>query len=423
MEPDRPKRAVMSDIVSGKKPVQKQRVFEAVPEIADAQPKRETAPVRLSNHQAPVRRKRGCLLPVLALCCVACVAIAVGGLFRGADVSVAAKEFTGPVDAVVTLSRIRTKGAMQVATATRTFTEERVVPKTGTVAVESFAKGVVRFYNATAKAVSFPPKTTVISSGGSQYATARAISVPAARKGVPGQVDVPVVAVLPGSHSNGGPDDFLLAGVGKPGISIRSVQAMSGGALGSDAVADPAEIERIRTEALASFSDDSVLAARMTEQLPSSETVLPVLFPDSVPDISVEPGHEDGVHVVARKSVTILLVNRSDFGRFVGSQISVPADTQVTLPSFQGLSVTTSSLAGGSQVPDSFQIRISGTGRVVGSVDPSRIAGRLAGLHRSAAKDLLSGIPEIGSFSIRMTPLWRSVFPSDSKDISVSFKP
>lgn len=421
MDPLLPRKKIMSDMVPVKKTVAPRQVLKVAQESTQTHSREEVHEDHAKEEvvHKDVTKKRGCFLPGIIFLCIVAIIITAGGLFRGAHITLIPKKFSGPLDTLITLSRAHGENTVSVATATRTFSEERIVPKIDTVTKESFAQGTVRFYNATAKPLLIPEKTIILSSKGFKYLTNKKITIPAMTKNIPGQVDVASTAVAVGAQSNDSIDDFTFVGEQKKGITIRSLVPMSGGAQGSDSVADPALVEQARTSLVRSFSETSQLLARMSEQVPSSEIIIPVMFSDTEPTITVENNHADGVHVVAKKTVTLLLVNRLELGRSIGKLIAVPAGVQVALPSFDGLQVTTSALAIGSELPDLFQIRVTGTGHVTGVIDDQQVKTQLLGLSRKTAKKLLRNIPEIDSFSLKMIPFWRQVLPKNLKDVSV----
>jgi hypothetical protein len=52
-------------------------------------------------------------------------------------------------------------------------------------------------------------------------------------------------------------------------------------------------------------------------------------------------------------------------------------------------------------------------------VDPTRVAGAVAGKSRAAAKSVLTGFPEVSHATLTLRPFWRGAFPTDPAQITV----
>ena len=363
----------------------------------------------------------GCVFWCIAFICIIALIIGIGGFFMHATVTITPKKFTGPVNLPITLSQTRMVNDVTFATATKTFTDESIIPATSFATQTSNATGTIRFYNATTRVQSIKKGTIVVSSAGVQYTTSTKVVIPAQKGKVPGQVNVLVTAVQSGSGGNSGLDDFTFLTPSKAllGVTIRSTTPMSGGQSGQDAVADSNQITQAENTLEAKFSDTTMLVQRMAEEIPADMIVLPIAFPASAPLVTTEANHDDGVHVIAKETVTILLVNRYDIASVLGSALSVPTNTPLDLESFDGLTVTTGSIISNLVVPQTMVIRVSGTGTVLGFVDTQKIRVEIAGISRKASSDKLKTEQGIGSFTIHMSPFWRRILPLDAGKISV----
>ncbi len=381
---------------------------------------RGAAAERRAGTSAP--RRGGCVIPFLILVCALALTLAIGGLWNHAKVTIVRQSFSGAVDTTVNLSQVRVSGTVRLATATRTFTADQVVPKSGTQGVNASASGTVRFYNSGSSVEKVSIGTVLVSSKSLNYMTQKAVSVPAEKKGVPGHADVTITSETDGSQFNSAPDDFTFSGVSFPQVSVHSLTPIAGGSSSADSVADPSLIASASASVVGMLPDASVLAGRMARELPNTVIVLPVSFPSSAPTVSVDPHYPDGVHVIASETISILLADRAGFARALGDTLSVPQSTQLTLDDFAGLTVTTNALASSSVPPTALQVRVTGNAQLYGLVGSDGLAEKLTGQSKSAVSGVLSKIAEIKSFSIRLTPFWRRTLPSNPLDISVEVR-
>ena len=372
------------------------------------------------------RRSGGCLLWSVITLAIIGLVIGVGGLFAHADVVLVPRVWTGPVDAFVTLSQVRMQKTVMMGTATKTFTQEEIVPAVSVSAQESPATGIVRFYNAGTSPRTLENGTTIIAARtGAAYAVTKAVSLPAAKGKIPSQVDVAVNSIKTGTDQNDGLDDFSFSSTRMkdfPLVTIHGVTPLAGGSGLKDAVADPTALADAEARVTASFADTETLVRRMSEELPADTIVIPIPFPAAAPSVVTEASHPDGVHVIAREAVTVMLVSRTDIAAALAGDLSVPAGVPVTLDSFDGLTVTTDDRVAGSNAPQQVHVRITGTGTLKGVARTGVSTAQLAGDTRKQIRDVFTQNPAIASVDIHMTPFWRRILPLDASKISIKVK-
>ncbi len=432
-----PNKRLMNDMVPSKKPAQpkqvvpverkpasvllkppRKKIYEE-PDYDEEDQEEDFSPLERSRPIITYKndgksRSRG-FVWFIAFVCIVALTLAIGGLFTEARIDITPKTYEGAVDMNLTLP--------QVKTATKTFTEEQIVPATSVSDKETYATGTVRFFNA-GPSKTIPKGTSIISSSKKEYVTNKAVTVPSVKAKVLGQIDVSVTAKVSGSESNNGMDDFVFVTPTKntTGITIHSVTTITGGAKGQDSIADPAVITAATENLRSKFTRTDVLIKRMSEEIPDTAVVLPVMFPERSPEIVTEANHTDGVHVIAKQTIAIILVDKKDIARKIGDALNAPEGMKLTLENFDGLTVTTNSIAANMPIPDTIQVRITGTAFVKGFVDSNQIIAQVKGLYRKTARNLLSETPEIDTFKITMRPFWRRSLPSSSDDISVNVK-
>ncbi|MDB4983953.1 MAG: hypothetical protein JWM20_132 [Patescibacteria group bacterium] len=371
------------------------------------------------------KSKFGCVIWFVALLAIVALVVAIGGQFTHADISITPKSYSGAVDATLALSQARIANGIQVGIATKDFQSETVIPATGRSESDIKATAAVRLYNSTTTSKTVPVGTILVSSKSVQYETAKSVTIPKAKSAsVFGQADVAITAVAAGESGNGDLDDFTFAKSSTlfKGITIHSVTPAIGGTVGDQATADPTTLAAAKDVVMSNLSDQASLVARLSQDLPDDAIALPLVIPLADATVDVDGTKPDGVHVVAHRSVSTLIVNRSALALALGKNLSVPDGINLTLPSFDGLTVTSSDVAQGQAVPSIVHIRITGTVTIAGSVKASDVASSILGKSRSQARATLTALPEIKSFILRVTPPWRRLLPTDPSEISVSIK-
>jgi hypothetical protein len=128
------------------------------------------------------------------------------------------------------------------------------------------------------------------------------------------------------------------------------------------------------------------------------------------------------VHIIANQTIAIILVDKKDIARKIGDALNAPDGMKLTIDNFDGLTVTTNSISSNLPIPDTIQVRITGTGLVKGMVESDQIIAQVKGSYRKTVRNLLSETPEIDTFKITMRPFWRRSLPSSTDDISVNVK-
>ncbi|HVW71692.1 MAG TPA: hypothetical protein VHB93_00905, partial [Candidatus Paceibacterota bacterium] len=114
---------------------------------------------------------------------------------------------------------------------------------------------------------------------------------------------------------------------------------------------------------------------------------------------------------------------------FPADAISRVVATQVVGQQYNGQPISLKDVSGlalagtGSTTPSansSFSFTLSGTATVVWKVDPTKIAGAVAGKSRASAQSVLTGFPEVGRAVLTLRPFWKGSYPSDPGDITVT---
>jgi hypothetical protein len=420
---DRSKKVMMSDMVPLARPKKVAKVVQlpesiSTPEYEESvrQPIRETY-YQDSETASP---KSGCGVWVLGFICTIALLLVIGGVFASTHITLIPKKFSGTVDLSPIFTQTNLIGGLQFFTATKIFTKEQLVPAETSLTKDIFATGTVRFYNTGAHVKNIPSKTILRASNQKgievSYQTQGSIIIPAGTVSKPGQKDVKVIAINPGSDSNIQLSDFI---VETPSVSItaRSVTEISGGSLSTDKSADPATITTAESQLINTIGSSDDFIKRTSLEIPDTMIPIQVAFV-SQPQLSTE-SHNDGVHVIEQVTVTIVMVKRNELARYLGNFINTPNDLKVTLDNLDGLTITNSILATPTTIPQTLQVRITGTATIIGDINSKAIQKNILGMSRSNIKALIKAIPEIDSFSLKMMPFWRSIVPTDPQKVVI----
>lgn len=379
-------------------------------------------------------QKMGCALWILLPLCLAALTLVIGGLVSGAKVTVTPKSWKGTVDMTTTFV-LGEKGVVaapaQTApafyTATKKFTQAATVPAIETTITESFAEGTVRFYNTSAQSVTIPAKTQITLTkfaGGTtppkvSYTTEKAITLAKGTVEKPTQKDVLVTAVKSGTVFNTQPTDFSLI---KPvtGVTIRGVTAIEGGADPADRTISPEVLASTKAQLITRFDSTETLIARVVEDTPEDMIALPMSFTTADPEVRTKPSGESSVVVVAERTVTAILVKRTELAKLLGSRIGAPGDIGLTLNTLNGLTIVTTALGNAENIPKTLPVRITGEVTVLGGIPEGQILAKIIGKSRREAKAYIEGFAEVQDVDIHTVPFWRRILPLDATKISVT---
>lgn len=320
--------------------------------------------------------------------------------------------------------------ATAAATGTLVYTVEtfeledsEVAPSQGTVHAEDKASGIITVYNnATTNTFKLVKNTRFQTPDGLVFRAPADISIPGKRGATPGQVDVTVIADMPGESYNVGPTDkFTLPGLsGEPEfttIYARSTRPMAGGFVGDKPGIAPADLqsataavrarleEKARSQAVAAAGEGRIALPQLIE----------IVYQD-LPQ-TLEAG--GGARVRQRAVVSIPVFDANSFAATIARGVSADAEgsTVRLIPKsgFAAESSATSTSLGAE--PISFTM--SGTALLVWEVDATALKEALKGKDRAAFEAIVDAFPGVQEASARIQPFWRSSFPSDPSKIRV----
>lgn len=291
------------------------------------------------------------------------------------------------------------------------------------------AKGVVILYNNFSKnSQKFSINTKIEGTNGLIYKTDEAVVVPGQNiDGTPGSVEVPISAFNPGAEYNSDPIDFKI--IGFKGTNKyekffgRSKDKIQGGLKGKSR--QPSQESKQKAIAELSDSLKIKLYEKAINQIPSGY----LLFKDAillkVDDTSFEQATENGqVKVSIKGTMYGYILNENKLtDSIVKAAIADFVDSDVYIPDIKNL---TFSLNNKDVIPSSdisnLSFNISGSVNVFWKFDSSSLSKELMGKNKKDFNQILSKYPNISTADMSISPMWKSSFPSKSKDIEILVK-
>jgi len=358
-----------------------------------------------------------------AIVAIVVVILAVGALafFGSAKVDVFPTTNTGTVTGTYTATPTAGDIPFQLVTVQKVASES--VPAESTVTANDAAQGSITIYNTQAKAQPLINNTRFQTSDGLIFRIHQSVTVPAGSAVTPGTLTVTAYADSPGVTYNVGPTSFTLPGLANTPqatqVYAKSTGAMAGGFSGTRPAVGQATDDTEHQKLQATLSGQ--MTGEVAPKVPDGYVLIPgSIFVTYVP--LPDTGNTDGTVAVKEQATATAVIFPSD-------AISRVVATQVVGQQYNGQPINLKDVSGltlagtGSTTPaanSSFSFTLSGTATVVWKVDPTKIAGAVAGKSRASAQSVLTGYPEVGRATLTLRPFWKGAYPSDPADVTVT---
>lgn len=402
-----------------------QETHEAAPETA-SEPHTGGYTVR---HE---KKKPVALYGIIALIAVLGVGFLVGSFMESAEVTVYPKNREPNVNAVFEASLTPQEGGLPYEVMTLEAEGERQVNATGEEQVEEQAMGTITIYN---EAQQTPLRLVTNTRFQSQEGLIFKISDPAVVPGytlndagekVPGTVTAEVYADEVGEEYNIGPSRFTVPGFeGEPEfetVYAESKTAFAGGYSGMRLIVEDEELQAAQT-ALREQLRNSLL-----ERIDAEKPAGFVVFRDAVTFThqslpSVE--YSDDVAAIKEKVyLRIPLFKEETFAAHIA---------QATLSDYDGMPVrinnydtfsfsyqNASTSVSDITATTSITFNLTGKPQIVWSYDTDQLKSDLANMPKSQLPAILSSYPAIQRANAVIQPFWKSKFPQDTNDITIT---
>jgi hypothetical protein len=297
--------------------------------------------------------------------------------------------------------------------------------------VERQAKGTVVIYN---EYNSQPQKlkidTRLETKDGKIYKTDKAVTVPGfTTKGgitTPGQVEVGIYADKIGAEYNGHPTDFTIFGFkGSPKYDkfyAKSKGEISGGQNGDVYTVPSADIagamSDLSTKLKTKLYEDA--KAQIPVGFVSFENAS--IYDDDQPIPNVIDSTTKTVPITRKAKLSVVLFNEEKLASYLGkTTISQFQDGKVTIPEIKNFVFSFKDKNDSFLLKDAktLSFKISGEGTIVYSVDSDKIIESLLGKKKSEFKTIFESFVGIEKAEIKLSPPWRTTFPTNKADARV----
>src|SRR3989344_63549 len=309
---------------------------------------------------------------------------------------------------------------------TITLEDSAVVPSTGTEYVEAKASGtIIVVNNYSSESVRLIPNTRFETSDGLIFRTSSQIIIPGKTGNNPGEVRVEVFADEAGEKYNIGPiNRFTLPGLATTpamyaDVHARSLEPMTGGALGERPAVAAGALESARAEIRMRLEQQARAAAelRTNEQTVALADLMRTIY-ISQPN-TAEAGDKVRIREMAR--VEIPVFSADSFARIVSRGVSADAEESTVM--LKGISTLTSRMVETGEKfilgTDPFAFTLSGAAQVIWKVDTNSFAAALANREAVAFEAIVATFSGIEEAHARIQPFWKKTFPANPNDIQV----
>ncbi len=357
-----------------------------------------------------------------AIVALVVVVLCIGALyaFSGAKVEIVPMVNSGSVTGSFTATP--SSGELPFALVTVQKVASESVTAESTVAASDTAQGTITIYNEQPKPQQLIKNTRFQTGAGLIFRIHESVTVPAGKTGTPGTLSVVAYADSAGETYNISPTSFSvpgLAGTAQAGlVYAKSTAAMSGGFSGKRPAVSQTTDDTEHAKLKATLT--SSIAADVAPKVPDGY----VLIPGSIVTVFTplpDSGDADGkVSVKEQATATAVVFPATALATAIADQVVGQQYTgqPVALKNVTGLTLTPA-VAGVPAANAPFSFTLSGTASVVWKVEPTKVAGAVAGKSRASAQSVLTGFPEISKAYLTLRPFWRGAYPSDPADITV----
>lgn len=431
------KRKVGQDMVIKKKTSTPREVSlptRSIPERKPLPPVRPSRTHDVSQHPAhePVfsevfspryfqeqRPARGGILWFFALGAIIGLAVTVLSLITHATIDVHVQEKTYSVDTSTNLYTEPTDGQIAFKTAKIVDKQSVFVPTINKQSASVSATGTVQLFSTATKPTAIPAGTQLISTAKKTFTTKSKIIIPAGTTKNPGSASVTITATVPGVDSNIKLDDLKLPSF--PGVIAHTTTEVTGGISGDQFILNDAELTAAKATLEGRIANANP-AAFLANQIPNNFIIPESLVQVSDTTYSTESG-DNGVTVIAERSITGNMIDRDNFKQFLISQIPETDQGFMNVFNDDGISFALSSAtSSGSPSNDNKTLPVHITGIFIARAgfSESDVRTKIAHVKKTDATQTIQAIPGVISAQIHMWPPWIRRIPN--KVSAIEFK-
>jgi hypothetical protein len=309
----------------------------------------------------------------------------------------------------------------EIVTVTKTVSAN--VPAESTENANDPAQGTITIYNAQEASQTLIKNTRFQSPDGLIFRIQDSVSIPGGSASSPGSIKATVYADTGGDQYNIGPTTFTVPGLKGSAaydkVTAKSTEAFTGGFSGerpsvSDATRD-AQNEKNKAAL------NTALEEAVAGELKAGYIVVPgAMFVSTAPAPDTA-GKDDTVNVNLKGTATAVAFPNGALAKAIAFQtLGSYAGEPVAIEDVKTLKLTPSTEGTPTAEQGSFAFSLSGSATIVYDVDPTKIAGAVAGKTRSAAYSIIQSFPEVNRAILTVRPFWKGSFPTDPSDIVIA---
>jgi hypothetical protein len=304
------------------------------------------------------------------------------------------------------------------------------VPAESTETANDSAQGTITILNAQSTAQTLITNTRFQSPAGLIYRIHSPITIPAeSATAVPGSVTATVYADQPGQQYNIGATTFTVPGLQGSSsytlVTAKSSQPIAGGFTGTRASVSSDTDTREQSTIQSALA--STLQAQILNQVPSGYVLVPGSTFNSYQPLPDTATTTTTVEVGVQGTMTAVVFPEDELAKAIAyKNVGTYSGEPVTLSSVSDLELTpTTPPASTTAASDltstgTFNFSLSGNTTIIWKVDPTKIAGAVAGKTRDSAQQILSGFTEVSKAVLILRPFWSTTFPIDPAHIQVT---
>jgi hypothetical protein len=358
------------------------------------------------HHPVQKPPARGGVLWLLSGIALIVLIVTITSLFTKATITLALQESVIPVDMPITLYAEPSDGQIAFKTAKITDKQATLVTTTNKQSVATAASGTVKLFSTSAKPITIPSGSQLISSEKKVFTTKSKVVIPAGSVNKPGSVEVVVSAAVAGSDSNIKLDDLKLPAF--PSVIARTTSEITGGISGDQFILSEPELIAAKAK-LDSIIKASNPAAFLANQIPAN-----FMLPESllqVSDITYKTeSKNDGVSVIAERTITGNMIDKETFHQFLINQLPESEREFMKVHSDSAISF---SLTPSSNEIDNSTLQIQAKGSFIARAQFDETTGRtaIARVKKTAANTILRELPGVVSSDLQLFPPWASRLP------------
>jgi hypothetical protein len=360
------------------------------------------------------------ILAITAL--IGCFILA-SSFFHNAKVEIKIKEALADVDTGVNMVRKDETGALPFEIVSLSKEVSESVPANGEKQVSVKATGRIIIYNNNTASQKLLVQTRLETPSGKIYRLTSTVTIAGLKKGVPGSLEVTATADAPGADYNSGLVDLAFPGFKGMAkyqtVYARSKTPFTGGISGMIKVAESDDLLKAQNSIKDSL--EKQLLSGANQQIPSSFVLLPNVYSLHYSS-STQETKDDILSLKQKADFVGVLVDVKKFSQFLAKKtIAGYSGEDIIVDNIKDLSFEFASSSNSLNInTNTLSLKIKGKPHFVYGYDADRLKADLLGISRESFATVIATYPAIEKGNSKISPFWRSKFPTDLGKITIN---